>query len=130
MIADDLIAEHNKIDDWIKSESKRFDEYCKPHKERLRAIEQQLHAYLLEQKVQNIKGEHGTAYLSRILTLKIENRENLLDFANENWDTVGNALLLISAQKDAVKEWMDSHEGNPPPGVTTDYIIKCNVRRT
>ena len=130
MIADDLIAEHNRIDDWVKKESKRFEEYCKPHKERLREIEQQLHDYMLEQKVQNVKGQSGTAYLSRILTLKVENRENLLDFAVEHWDEIGNALLLISAQKEAVRQYMDEHDGTPPPGVSTDYFIKCNVRST
>lgn len=129
MIADDLIAEHIKIDDFLKSETKRFEEHLRPAKERLKAIEQQLHEYLLQQKGQSIKGDHGTAYLSRILTVKVENREALLDFINDNWDEIGNELLLINAQKDAVKRWMEEHD-QPPPGVTTDYFVRCNIRRS
>ncbi len=130
MIADDLIAEHIKLNKQLKEWLKTFEDYCAPHKFRLKEIEQQLHDYLLSQKGQNFKGDSGTAYLSRILTLKVENREALLDFANEHWDEIGNALLMISAQKDAVKQYMDENDGKPPPGVTTDYFVKCNVRST
>jgi hypothetical protein len=143
--AEQLIAEHNKLDDWIKGENKRFGEFLKPHKDRLEAIGNQLLALSNTQKWDSIRTDAGTAYRSTLLNVSVSpeglpyqveghddriGREALLDFALNHWDDIGNDLLLVSAQKDAVKKFMEDHEGKPPPGVKTGWFTRINIRRS
>ena len=143
--AEQLIAEHNKLDDWIKAESKRFSEFLKPHKDRLEAIGNQLLALSNTQGWQNFVSEkgYGTAYRSTLLKISVSpeglpyeregqasvGREALLDFALDHWDDIGNDLLLVSAQVGAVRKYMEEHEGKPPPGITTSWFTRINVNR-
>ena len=142
--AEQLIAEHNKLDDWLKAETKRFSEFMKPHKERLEAIGNQLLALSNTQKWDSIKTDAGTAYRSTLLNVSVSpdglpyergeeksiGREALLDFALDHWDDIGNDLLLVSAQKDAVKKYMEANEGKPPPGIVTGWFTRINIRRS
>ena len=140
-----LIAEHHKIDDWVKAQSKAFAEHLKPHKARLEEIENQLLAMSNAQKCNSFKTDAGTAYRSTLMNLSISpegptyrnsegqeviGREALLDFALENWNDYGNDILLISAQKDAVKRYMESHAGSPPPGIKVGFFTRMNVNRS
>jgi hypothetical protein len=128
--ADSLVAEHVRLDDWVKAETKWFGEHLKGAKDRLSEIEDQLQAFMLQQKIDSVRADSGTAYISTIMNLKIEDREKYLDFVNENWDTYGNEMLLASVQKDATKHYMQDHAGAPPPGVTIGWFQRVNVRRT
>ncbi len=143
--AEQLIAEHNKLDDWIKAETKRFGDFLKPHKERLEAIGNQLLALSNTQKWEQIRTDAGTAYRSTLLNISVSpegakytnsegqeviGREALLDFALDNWNDIGNDLLLVSAQKDSVKKYMEANEGKPPPGITTQWWTRINIRRS
>lgn len=126
----DLVAEHIKIDNWVKAETKRFTEFLKPHKERMTEIENQLQAFMLQHKLDSLPLDSGTAYISTIMNVKVEDREKYLDFVNERWDDYGNEMLIASPQKDAVKNFMQNHAGAPPPGVTIGWFQRVNVRRT
>ena len=142
--AEQLIAAHNALDDWLKAETKRFGEFLKPHKERLEAIGNQLLALSNTQKWDSIKTDAGTAYRSTLLNVSVSpdglpyergeeksiGREALLDFALDHWDDIGNDLLLVSAQKDAVKKYMEANEGKPPPGIVTGWFTRINIRRS
>jgi hypothetical protein len=139
-----LIAEHNKLDDFIKAETKRFGEFMKPHKGRLEEIGNQLLALSNTEKWQNVKTEEGTAYRSTLLNVSVSaeglpyesngqqvvGREALLDFALDHWDEIGNDLLLVAPQKDAVRRYMESHEGKPPPGLAISWFTRINVNRS
>lgn len=142
---EELIAAHHKIDDWIKAQTKAFAEHVKPHKARLEEIENQLLALSNAQKCNSFKTDAGTAYRSTLMNLSISpegssytnsdgnvviGREALLDFALENWNEIGNDLLLISAQKDAVKRYMEDHAGAPPPGIKVGFFTRINVNRS
>lgn len=143
--AEQLIAEHNKLDDWIKAETKRFGEFMAPHKQRLEEIGNQLLVLSNLQKWDSIKTEEGTAYRSTLLNVQVSpegapykidgqmdriGREALLDFALDHWDDIGNDLLLISAQKDAVKRYMETNDGQPPPGIKVGWFTRINIRKS
>ncbi len=129
MTVADLVKEHNDIDEFIKIESGRFDEHLKKFKERKQEIEQELLKLSLQDKWENQRTEFGTAYRSTLMNLKIEDRDALLKFALDNWEEIGNQLLLVSAQKDAVKEWRQEHPDLPVPGVAVSWFTRINVRR-
>ena len=128
MTANDLIKEYLETRNKLKKASEWFEAQCKPQKQRLQEIEAELLNMLNTQKADSFKCEDGTCYKSHILNVKVEDREKLLDFINEKWDEIGNELLLLSAQKDAVKRWQEE-TGAPPPGVSTSYFTHINVRR-
>lgn len=135
--AADLISEHNKLDDYLTAESKRFAEFCKPHRERLAAIEAELQEQLNalnagkpEAKRASISTEAGTAYLSTIMTPKILDKEKYLDWTLENWDKYGAMLQVGAPQKDAVREYMDANDGREPPFVKIENFTRVNIRRS
>ncbi len=146
MTASELIAEHNRINDEIKSANKKFAELLEPYKTRLEAVDGALLALLNAlggTEKANLSTEHGTAYISHLLNVSVDpeqeyvnangekqaGRMALLDFCLENWDEIGQDLLLVQPQKDAVKTWMEEHEGNPPPGLKISWFSRVNVRR-
>jgi hypothetical protein len=127
---DALIAEYIRLDDFCKAETKRFGEHLAPRKARMEEIQNQLLALLNQRGADSTATDTGTAYKSHILNTKVEDREALLDWINEHWDDGGGEMLIISPQKDAVKNFMDAHEGRPPPGVSTSWFTRINIRRS
>jgi hypothetical protein len=146
--AEDLINEHFLIQDRIKEANKRVAELLAPHKARLEAIDAELHAMLNALGTgdkANLSTDAGTAYLSHLLNVSVDpeapaytnyagenqvGRMALLDFALENWNEIGADLLLVQPQKDAVRKWMDEHNGQPPPGLKIGWFTRVNVRRS
>lgn len=127
---EDLVAEHNRVDDFIKGINKQFAERLASYKARLEEINNQLLALSNSQKWESMRTDAGTCYRSTLLNTSIENRDALLDFCLKNWEAIGGEMLLVSAQKDAVRRWMDEHGGQPPPGVKTGWFTRMNVRRS
>lgn len=142
MTAESLIAEHVDIDDKLKAAGKKFAEYCAPWKARIEAIDIELMTILnaMGDDKASISTDAGTAYKSHLLNVSIDpegekygeqvGRMALLDFALDNWDTIGADLLLVQPQKDAVRSYMEAHDGKPPPGLKHSWFTRVNVRRS
>ena len=144
-----LVKRFIDLDDWVKGEKKRFDNFMEGHKQNLEVIRNEFLRRLNERKSDSSKTEYGTAYKTTLFNLSVtpeetapyareidgvmtesRGREALLDFALDNWDEIGNELLMIDAQKDAVKRYMEEHQGLPPPGIKMTPFIKVNIRRS
>jgi hypothetical protein len=136
--ADQLIEKFLKIKDHCAAQQKQFSDYLKPFQEQMVEIENKLLALLnalsknkSEGKKAMLSCDAGTAYLSTIVSPKVVQRDPYVDFILDNWDTVGNAMLQIGApQKDALEDYMTTHDGQLPPGVTTSAFTRVNVRRS
>jgi len=146
--ADELIKLHLSLKDYIAGETKRLAEFLAPHKARLEEIDNKLFAKLKELGTgdrANLATDSGTAYISNLMNVSISpegapytpeqgearvGREALLDFALDHWDEIGNELLMFQPQKDAVKRWMETHDGQPPPGIKIGWFQKVNVNRS
>lgn len=133
----ELIAEHTKIKDFVAAQNAALSEHLKPHNERAQEIENKLLEMLNALNAGNSSGkkasfstEHGTAYLSTIVTPKITDKTAFLDFVLEDWDARGGMLQIGNPQKDALQTYQDDHEGALPPHVTTDRFTRVNIRRT
>ncbi len=146
MTAEQLIAERFALDDKIKAATKILTAHVAPLKSRMEEIDVELMGLLnqMGDDKASISTDVGTAYKSHLLNVSIDpegapyvnaageeqvGRMALLDWALENWDEGGADLLLVQAQKDAVKNYMESHEGKPPPGLKTAWFTRVNVRR-
>ncbi len=131
LAAAELIKEHTVLDDFIDSENKKFADHLKPHKKRQEEIRNLLLSLLNEQKTNSMSTDHGTAYISTIMTPKITDRDKYLDFVLAAWDLGGNEMLQLSApQKDALKTYIESHNDKTPPGVEVSYFNRLNIRRS
>jgi hypothetical protein len=129
--AADLIAEHTKLDDFVTAETKRFGEHLKPTKTRMDEIKSILLGMMNEQKTNSMSSDNGTCYISTITTPKVVNRDAYLDFVNEHWDEIGNELLQVGApQKDALKQYLEDHQNQAPPGIEVSYFNRVNIRRS
>lgn len=127
--AADLVAEHIRIDDFVKAETKKFGDHLAPHKKRMEEIQNLLLNLLNEQKTNSMSTDNGTAYISTILTPKIVDREKYLDFVLA--DTEAYEMLQVSApQKEALKHYLETHDDKTPPGVEVSYFNRLNIRRS
>ena len=72
----------------------------------------------------------GTAYISQLANTKIEDREALFDFIAEHWDECGNDMLKLGVSIDPIRNYMQSHDGALPPGVSISHYNRLNIRRS
>lgn len=133
--ADYLIGRFVQLRDHCQAQQKKFDEFLKPFKAEQAEIQDKLLALLNQTGGESIKTEYGTASKSTIVTPKVESRDAYLNWlfalSDDDWTAFGNAMLQIAApQIDAVREYMQNHEGQLPPGVQTSSFTRVNVRRS
>lgn len=131
---DQDISRYLFLRDFVAEQSKRFDEWARPHKEEMEAISSRLHEHLLALggDKPSIKTAHGTAFTTTSKNPRISDRDAYLDFVlGEAWDTYGNAMLQLGApQVSAVVEYMDAHDGTLPPGVRVEPFTKVSIRKS
>lgn len=101
----------------------------KPLEDAMTLIENAFLERLNERGADNSKTEHGTAYKSTLLNVKVIDRDAFLKFCTTYWDTVGGDMLNVSAIKDPVKTYIEAHN-MPPPGLETSQFVRVNIRRT
>ena len=125
-----LITARVQLNAWLTSEGKKMSDYFAPYRQRLAELDQLLLAASNEQKWENFKTEHGTAYRQTTLTPKIEDRDKFLDFCLDNWNEIGNSLMQLRAPAvEAFREYMDAHEKAFPPGTTGTFDTHINIRK-
>lgn len=107
----------------IREENRALED--KPFKDGLTVIKNVLQQRLIERGANHTATDSGTAYLSDILNVKVTDRQQFLAYVLAE----GDDMLLASAQKDAVKTYLQLH-GAHPPGVETSVFTKLNIRRS
>lgn len=131
--ADELIKRFLDLRDHLDEQGKRFQEWAKPFREEMEAIQSELHAKLLELGGDKpaLKTASGTAFTTTKKNPRIENRDIYLDWILDNWDNGGNAMLQLREPKvDEVVGYMDQHDGQLPPGVKLEPFTTVSIRRT
>jgi len=130
MTIEEMVAERQQIRMWLEAEDKRFSDFCKPYREKMAIIDQQIMSGMQAQGVTSLKTEHGTAIITQRDTPKILDRDKYLDWCLDNWDAYGNAMLQIGAPKaEAVREYMDHNRGTLPPNVNISTMLTFSVRK-
>lgn len=142
-----LVKEWNGLKAHLAQQSEAFKEYCRPYKERQDEIETEIHAFLNDNKLQNVKTEHGTAYKSVETTPKIEDRDIYLDWVLDHWEAGGNEMLQLGKpQIEAFRKYMEGREKQleemkqrgafpndlsvTPPGTSVSFFEKVNIRKS
>ena len=128
----DLVAEHQKIKAWLEGEQKRFDEFTKAYRDRIEVIKAECAQQMQASGDTSRRTEHGTAILSQFDTAKIkpEERDAYIDMCLDNWEAFGGEMLQIGAPKaEAVRNYMDGHDGQLPPHVEMSSVIRFSIRK-
>lgn len=120
-----LIAKHFELEAVLKAREEQREKEDKAYKDSITAIKATLQQRLIERGANHTATDAGTAYLSDILNVKVTDRAAFLKYTFNG----GEDMLLASAQKDAVKTYMQMHAGENPPGVETSVFTKLNIRR-
>ena len=120
-----LIAKHFELEAVLKQREDARDKEDKPFKDAVTTIKSVLQQRLIERGAKHTSTDSGTAYLSDILNVKVSDRTLFIAYVMNG----GEDMLLASAQKDAVKTYMQMHAGQNPPGVETSVFTKLNIRR-
>lgn len=132
MTISDLIAKYIALRDHWGAAQTAFDAQMKPYKDGMEAIEGALTAHLLSlsegdegKRNVSIPGV-GTAFRQQWTSAKIADRETFLDFVIDNNE---RQFLTAHVAKEAVKEYLDEHQGALPPGVDWSTGYKTIVRK-
>jgi hypothetical protein len=125
----DLIAENHKLEDQLKAGLAKYNEWAKPHKERIKAIEDDIFKRLVERGADQTKTDAGTAYISRLESVQILDNAALFDFAAEQWDKYGDEIKLSIGIK-AVRQYMEENNGQLPPGIGLSKYSRLNINRS
>jgi hypothetical protein len=146
----ELIAEHLLLKKEVEDKTKIFNAFIEPMSTRMEAIRQLLHGKALHDGVNAFSTDNGTAYLSRIVSHKIDpeaeytslegrvsrGRDALLDWLLDNWEEYGSEGIQVGVSKDIVERWMndkvDDPQWNdkPPPGLKLDVLVRCNIKKS
>jgi hypothetical protein len=124
-----LVEENHKIEDLIKAAQAKFNEWAEPHKARLKEIEDELFKRLSDRGADSTKTDAGTAYISNLASVKIEQPDLLFDFAADNWEAYGAEIKLSIGIK-AVRQYMDDNNGQLPPGISLSKYARLNINRS
>jgi hypothetical protein len=124
-----LIAENHRLEDQIEAGMAKFNEWAAPLKARIKEIEDDIFARLVTRGSDSTKTDAGTAYISRLESVKIEDTAKLFDFAADNWEACGDDVK-IAIGISAVRAWMDEHDGALPDGISLSKYSRLNINRS
>lgn len=122
-----LIKKYVECRDSIATITERYEKELLPYKNGMILIEGLLADEINRLEGQSIKTEMGTAYRSTVISFKVADRDAWLDFVFQNNQ---RDMLTTHTAKDAVKEYMETNGGTPPPGLNMTQIYKINVKRS
>lgn len=120
-----VIKQYIKLRDAAEKIQSNANEQMKPYYEAMRTLETWMGAYLSKNNINSIASEHGTAYRSTVTSTKVTDQTMFMEFVQHgNWE-----LARLTAEKRAVRLYMDEHQGQMPPGVEVTSLINTTFRR-
>lgn len=128
MTTGELIKRYIELRDYKESATRAFEEQMKPYTDAMKTIEDRVTADILACGGESIKTEHGTAYRTQTMAVKVADREAFFDFIQEDF-LHRSGFLTSAVTKEEVKAYLEEHNAKPP-GLDVTFIHKTNFRRT
>jgi hypothetical protein len=122
----DMIKRYIELRDYKEARTKAFEEEMKPYTAAMATIEGAVSQQITDLGGESIKTEHGTAYHSEIMSVKVASREEFMRFVMEDQR---EEFLTSAVSKEAVRDWIEKYQALPP-GVDVTKILKTNFRRS
>lgn len=89
-------------------------------------IENYLKNYFAEHNIDHVSTPEGTAYKTTITNYNVTDKELFLSYV---FDNKCDFLVTIKPKKDGVKDYIEVHNGDYPPGLDSIDITNINVRK-
>jgi hypothetical protein len=127
-----LVKQRQQIRSWLDAQSKLFSDYCRPYNDQMEKLDAEITAAMTDAGIKSLRTDTGTAILSEITTAKIkpDERDAYIDMVLEHWDEFGGEMLQIGAPKaEAVRAYMDAHEGQLPPHIDISTMLRFSIRK-
>src|SRR5260370_24950126 len=102
----ELIEKYLEFKDHVDKETAAFEAGMKLYKDGMELIENVFLARLNERGADNTKTDAGTAYKSRIMKVKVADRDAYLKFCLDNWNEYGSDMLQVGTIKDPIKRYI------------------------
>lgn len=122
----DMVRKYVELRDRKKQVEDRVKTELAPLIDAMNTLENALLQRMNESGVESVKTEFGTAYKSKVMSTRVADRETLLGFVRERG---AFQLLTAAVSKEAVRDFMETSGGFPPPGVDVSFITAINFRR-
>lgn len=121
-----IVKQYISLRDELDARAKKRQAEDAPLLEGMQLLEGAMAIRLKERGDESVKTEWGTVYQSRTLSTRTADKEVLFNYVRE-----ADAFQLLAGNlaKDAVKDFLDEHQNQPPPGVDVTYITKTLFRR-
>jgi hypothetical protein len=122
----------NRVEQFIavRDKLKEMDEAHEAKRKPLLAIKEELSGWLLDlldkMGAENIKTAHGTVHTTTRSSASLADPQAFMDFVIES---ERYELLDRRANSTAVKDYIQDHQGNLPPGVNFSSVKTVGVRR-
>lgn len=123
---DKLVEAYRKLRDKKAQIDKEYKDRIAKIREKQELIENKILKFFEETGLESAKTPHGTAYASTTLNARVASRDDFFQFVDEHeaWE-----LLESRVNKTAVRQYMEEHDGELPPGVDVTMIRKVNIRK-
>lgn len=114
----------------LREKKEQIDAEYKAKLEEIRrrqeVIENKILDFFNQTGVESARTPHGTAYISEVFNARVTNRDDFYRFVRDNdaWE-----FVEARANKTAVKQYLEEHNGSLPPGVGVAVIRKVNIRK-
>lgn len=122
----DMVRKYVELRDRKKQMEEAFKEQVAPLTQAMDTLENALLQRMNESGAESIKTEFGTAYKAKVMSTRVADRETLMGFVREQG---AFQLLTAAVSKEAVRDYMETSGGFPPPGVDVSFITSVNFRR-
>lgn len=122
---EDVVRAYISLRDKKNEIKKRQAEELRPLNEKMAKVEGWLQRDLLARGVQSEKTASGTAYLSKVATATVKDRDSWLEFVKEKemWDLIENRV-----SKSVVSDYLEE-TGDIIPGVNYEVTQVVRIRR-
>ena len=124
-----LVEKYLEFKALVASRKEAFEAELKPYVDGMSTIENEFLRRLDERGADNTKTEAGTAYKSTLLNVKVVDRDAFMKYVSTYYNQGGSDMLIVSAAKDAVKQYVETNKVDPP-GVETSQFVRVNIRRS
>lgn len=124
----DLIKKYIELRDWLERDTKAAEERQKPYRDAMATIEGAVQKHLLDNNLDNVKSEFGTAYRTTHMSVKLADRGAFINYITQNSNNPFS-YFTNAVSKEKIKEHIDAH-GSAPSGIDVATIQKIGFRRS
>jgi hypothetical protein len=124
--AEEIVAQYIALRNRVDALKKEQAEALKPFTEAMTALEGAANMLMTATGQKALSTNAGTAFYKSVMSVKNEDPEAFLAFVREHqaW-----GALTAHVRKEFVEEWMDSHDGHPPPAISVEKFRRVEFRK-